>query len=164
LTLHAPLQLIYPERLRNIEGRRAPLCRLRQLGFACSQSRGDVRPPCCRVGPLCRSTPLEAHSQHETAKDAPQSLAREHLLPPSFSPRCWGAVASQRLPPTLTTACMAIWDALGFGLCRRYPVWHTRCMKTTPTHTRIIVSLRQLSATPSGCRAGSASTDVVQQG
>jgi hypothetical protein len=70
----------------------------------------------------------------------------------------------QGLTPTLATAGMAVWDALAFGLHRRYPVWHTHCMKTAPlTNPRISASLRKLSAAPSGCIAGSASTYAGQQ-
>ena len=75
MTLHAPSPLDYPEWLRDIEGCPTPLCLLRQLSFACSQNRGDVRLTGIRVGPLCRSTSLKTYSQHETTKDAPQSMA-----------------------------------------------------------------------------------------
>src|SRR5215510_8386069 len=97
-TLHAPSPLVYPEWLRDIEGCRPPLCLLRQLGFTCGQSRGDVRLSSGRTGPLCCSTSLKTYSQHETTKDAPQSMAPDHHLHSSSSPWRWGAVAAQRLP------------------------------------------------------------------
>ena len=97
-TLHAPPQLVYSEWLRDVEGCCTPLCLLRQLGFACGQNRGDVRLTGGRVGPLCCSTSLKTYSQHETTKDAPQSMARDHNLRSSSSSWRWGAVASQRLP------------------------------------------------------------------
>src|SRR5215470_6765784 len=51
-----------------------------------------------RVSPLCCCTSLEAYGQHETAKDAPQSLVREPHLCSSSSLRHCGAVAARRLP------------------------------------------------------------------
>src|SRR5262245_32318297 len=115
LTLHAPSQLVYPKWLRDIEGCPTPLCLLRQLGFACGENRGDVRLTGVRVGPLCRSTSLQTYSQHETTKDAPQSMTRVHHLHSSSSPLGAGE-------PLLHNAC----PSAGYTFWQRHILYHSK--------------------------------------